>query len=219
MTDNKFLEADRFIEARLKEIKGQGKGEIYEDIKGEEKEEMDDGIMEGMLKFNVQPLAILERAKKAGTYTSEITDSKTGVKINRLYTVGSDATELNKIINEAKDDIICWKALKRIFRDLNELQRPVPEKLKEFILELFEKGKGKGKNKPKTPQIWTNLTRDFVIKIIASETKKKFPDVPMTTSENRQDLCICGLIGKHFDMMPETVKQVVRAKKKLRKST
>ena len=215
MTDNKFLEADRFIEARLKEIKGQGKGEIYEDIKGEEKEEMDDGIMEGMLKFNVQPLAILERAKKAGTYTSEITDSKTGVKINRLYTVGSDATELNKIINEAKDDIICWKALKRIFRDLNELQRPVPEKLKEFILELFDKNK----KTPKNSQVWKNLTRDFVIKIIASETKKKFPDVPMTTSENRQDLCICGLIGKHFDMMPETVKQVVRAKKKLRKST
>lgn len=215
MTDNKFLEADRFIEARLKEIKGQGKGEIYEDIKGEEKEEMDDGIMEGMLKFNVQPLAILERAKKAGTYTSEITDSKTGVKINRLYTVGSDATELNKIINEAKDDIICWKALKRIFRDLNELQRPVPEKLKEFILELFDKNK----KTPKNSQVWKNLTRDFVIKIIASETKKKFPDVPMTTSENRQDLCVCGLIAKHFKMKPEAVRQVVTAKKKLRKST
>lgn len=207
MTDNKFLEADRFIEARLKKIKGQGKGEIYAATKGEEK---DDNIMEGMLKFNVQPLAILERAKKAGTYTSEITDSKTGVKINRLYTVGSDEIELNKIINEAKNDIICWKALKKIFKDLNELQRPIPEKLKEFIFELFDKSK----KTPKNPQVWKNLTRDFVIKIIASETKKKFPDVPMTTSENRQNLCICGLIAKHFNMTPEAVRQVVTAKRK-----
>ena len=99
MTDNKFLEADRFIEARLKEIKGQGKGEIYEDIKGEEKEEMDDDIMEGMLKFNVQPLTVLERAKKAGTYTSEITDSKTGVKINRLYTVRTWACYCKEVSN------------------------------------------------------------------------------------------------------------------------
>lgn len=207
MTDNKFLEADRFIEARLKKIKGQGKGEIYTDTKGEEK---DDNIMEGMLKFTVQPLAVLERAKKAGTYTGEIINSKTGIRINRLYTVGSDEIELNKIINEAKNDIICWKALKKIFKDLNELQRPIPEKLKEFIFELFDKSK----KTPKNPQVWKNLTRDFVIKIIASETKKKFPDVPMTTSENRQNLCICGLIAKHFNMTPEAVRQVVTAKRK-----
>ncbi|WP_024608807.1 hypothetical protein [Pseudoalteromonas sp. TAB23] len=190
MTDNKFIEADRFIEAKYKEL-----GKEILDITG-------------------RPLVVLEIAKKAGTYTCKAT----GNEFNQLYTVGSNENELDKIINVAKSQIVYWEALMRIFKDLNTLQRPIPKNLADFILDQLGENK---KGKPRTPQEWTNYTRDFLIRIIAFEAREKFRDIPMKTTGNRQgdrqSESICSLIAKHVNRSEDSIYKIVKSKK--RKST
>ena len=192
MSDKELIEADRFIETKYKELK--------KDILG----------------ISGRPLVVLEIAKKAGTYTGKAA----GKEFNQLYTIGSNEKELNKIINEAENQIVYWEALIRIFEDLNTLQRPIPKSLADFIRVLFDGNK----KKPKNLQEWTNYTRDFLIRIIAFEANAKFPDIPMTTSGNRQGNrqgeSICGLIAKHAPVGENAIYKVVKAaKRKKRKST
>lgn len=173
-------------------------------------------LTKDILGISGRPLVVLEIAKKAGTYTGKVA----GKEFNRLYTIGSNENELNAIINEAENQIVYWEALIRIFEDLNTLQRPIPKNLADFIRVLFDGNK----KKPKDLQEWKNFTRDFLIRIIAFEANAKFPDIPMTTSDNRQGNrqgeSICGLIGKHVYIGENAIYKVVKAaKRKKRKST
>jgi hypothetical protein len=190
MSDNKLIEADRFIETKYKELE--------KDILG----------------ISGRPLVVLEIAKKAGTYTGKAA----GKEFNQLYTVGSDENELNEIINEAQSKIVYWEALIRIFEDLNTLQRPIPKNLADFIRDLFDGNKKKPKNLQEWNN-YTRDFLIRIIAFEAKEKFRDIPMTTPEDRQDKGE-SICGLIAKHAPVGENAIYKVVKAaKRKKRKST
>ena len=150
-------------------------------------------------------LFVVLRAQKAGTYLDE--------KNKRKYSVGSDEDELQKIIKEARTELISWEAAEKIFQDLTELQKPIPKSLAQFII-CSMKGDVK---RPRKSQVWNNKTRNLAINHIANMAMNKFPELPVMSSDNRIEESICGILAQHFHVTPAAIRKVIN--QKARKST